>query len=58
MNLPKRCDVAHEVFLRKFTIHLYKQINYTILRDSIAPALEDFRQFVALFETELDDKTP
>lgn len=44
--------------MRNVIVHLYEQINYTILRDSIAPALEDFRQFVALFETELDDKTP
>lgn len=44
--------------MRNVIVHLYEQINYTILRDSIAPALEDFRQFVALFETALDDKTP
>lgn len=44
--------------MRNVIVHLYEQINYTILRDSITPALEDFKQFVALFETELDDKTP
>ncbi|GIK43670.1 MAG: hypothetical protein BroJett011_75030 [Chloroflexota bacterium] len=44
--------------MRNVIVHLYEQINYSILRDSITPALEDFKQFVALFETELDDKTP
>ena len=44
--------------MRNVIVHLYEQINYTILRDSIAPALEDFRQFVALFEAELGDEIP
>jgi uncharacterized protein YutE (UPF0331/DUF86 family) len=42
--------------MRNVLVHLYEQINYTILRDSISPALRDFEQFVALFETGLDDK--
>lgn len=44
--------------MRNVIVHLYEQIDYTILRDSIAPAIEDFKQFVALFETELDDERP
>jgi uncharacterized protein YutE (UPF0331/DUF86 family) len=44
--------------MRNVIVHLYEQINYAILRDSISPALEDFRQLVALFETELGDETP
>ena len=42
--------------MRNVIVHLYEQINYTILRDSISPALRDFGQFVALFETELDNE--
>lgn len=36
-------------------VHLYQEIDYTILRDSIGPALRDFSQFVALFEAQVDD---
>jgi uncharacterized protein YutE (UPF0331/DUF86 family) len=42
--------------MRNILVHLYEQINYTILRDSISPALRDFEQFVVLFEIGLDDK--
>jgi len=41
--------------MRNVLVHLYEEIDYTILRDSIAPALHDFRQFVAIFEATLDE---
>jgi uncharacterized protein YutE (UPF0331/DUF86 family) len=45
--------------MRNVIVHLYQEIDYAILRDSISPALRDFRQFVALFEARLDDtETP
>ena len=34
-------------------VHLYEDIDYTILRDSIEPALQDFGQFVTIFEARL-----
>jgi uncharacterized protein YutE (UPF0331/DUF86 family) len=42
--------------MRNVLVHLYEQINYTILLDSISPALQDFEQFVALFEIGLDNE--
>lgn len=41
--------------MRNVIVHLYQEIDYAILRDSIRPALRDFGQFVALFEARLDD---
>jgi uncharacterized protein YutE (UPF0331/DUF86 family) len=40
--------------MRNLIVHLYEQIDYTILRDSIGPALRDFSQFVALLSPDLD----
>jgi uncharacterized protein YutE (UPF0331/DUF86 family) len=40
--------------MRNVIVHLYQAIDYTVLRDSISPALRDFGQFIALFETRLD----
>jgi uncharacterized protein YutE (UPF0331/DUF86 family) len=40
--------------MRNLLVHLYEQIDYKILRDSIEPALRDFSQFVALFSADLD----
>ena len=37
-------------------VHLSERVDYTILRDSIAPALRDFSQFVALFEGQTNDE--
>jgi uncharacterized protein YutE (UPF0331/DUF86 family) len=39
--------------MRNVLVHLYEDIDYTILRDSIEPALRDFGQFVAIFESRL-----
>jgi uncharacterized protein YutE (UPF0331/DUF86 family) len=39
--------------MRNVIVHLYQDIDYVILRDSISPALRDFGQFVALFEERL-----
>jgi uncharacterized protein YutE (UPF0331/DUF86 family) len=41
--------------MRNVIVHLYQEIDYRVLRDSISPALRDFGQFVALFEARLDD---
>jgi len=40
--------------MRNIIVHLYERIDYAILRDSITPALNDFKQFVALFEQDLN----
>jgi uncharacterized protein YutE (UPF0331/DUF86 family) len=40
--------------MRNVIVHLYQEIDYTVLCDSISPALRDFGQFVALFEVRLD----
>jgi uncharacterized protein YutE (UPF0331/DUF86 family) len=39
--------------MRNVLVHMYEEIDYTILRDSIEPALQDFGQFVAVFESRL-----
>jgi uncharacterized protein YutE (UPF0331/DUF86 family) len=41
--------------MRNVLVHLYEEIDYRILRHSIEPALQDFGQFVAIFETDLED---
>lgn len=41
--------------MRNILVHLYEEIDYTILRDSIEPALRNFGQFVAIFESDLGD---
>lgn len=43
--------------MRNLIVHLYEEIDYTILRDSIGPALRDFKEFVSLFETQTDDES-
>jgi uncharacterized protein YutE (UPF0331/DUF86 family) len=42
--------------MRNVIVHMYQEIDLAILRDSIAPALRDFGQFVALYEARLDDR--
>jgi hypothetical protein len=51
--------MAPDVLLRKlnYIVPLDERIDYQILRDSIAPALRDFSEFVALFAAQLDDET-
>jgi len=39
--------------MRNVIVHLYQDIDYAVLRDSISPALQDFGQFVAWFEARL-----
>ena len=39
--------------MRNVIVHLYEEIDYAILRGSIGPALRDFGQFVAAFESRL-----
>lgn len=43
--------------MRNLIVHLYECIDYSILRDNIGPALRDFRQFVTLFEKQIDDES-
>ena len=41
--------------MRNIIVHLYDQIDYEILKDSIQPALEDFAQVIAILERQSDD---
>jgi uncharacterized protein YutE (UPF0331/DUF86 family) len=43
--------------MRNVIVHLYERVDYAILRDSIAPALRDFREVVALFEDQVEDES-
>jgi uncharacterized protein YutE (UPF0331/DUF86 family) len=43
--------------MRNLIVHLYEEIDYTILRNSIGPALRDFKEFVSLFEAQADDES-
>jgi uncharacterized protein YutE (UPF0331/DUF86 family) len=40
--------------MRNLLVHLYEDIDYRILRDSIEPALNDFGQFVVILSSSLD----
>jgi uncharacterized protein YutE (UPF0331/DUF86 family) len=40
--------------MRNVIVQMYQDIDYTILRDSIGPALEDFGRFVSWFEARLN----
>lgn len=39
--------------MRNIIVHLYQAIDYSILHSSVRPALQDFREFLALFEARL-----
>ena len=54
LDLAERLQDAAS--MRNLIVHLYERVDHTILRDSIAPALRDFSQFVALFEGQTDDE--
>ena len=54
LDLAERLQDAAS--MRNLIVHLYERVDYTILRDSIAPALRDFSQFVALFEGQANDE--
>jgi uncharacterized protein YutE (UPF0331/DUF86 family) len=54
LDLTERLQDAAS--MRNLIVHLYERVDHTILRDSIAPALRDFSQFVALFEGQTDDE--
>lgn len=41
--------------MRNILVHLYEEIDYKILHDSINPAWEDLSQFVKLIEARLDE---
>jgi uncharacterized protein YutE (UPF0331/DUF86 family) len=41
--------------MRNVLVHMYDEINYEILRDSIAPSLNDFAMFVSIFSHNLGD---
>lgn len=43
--------------MRNVIVHLYERVDYAILHDSIAPALRDFREVVALFEGQVEDES-
>ena len=50
-------DLAHRLReaagMRNVLVHLYADIDYTILHDSIKPALKDFGRFLAIFESRI-----
>jgi uncharacterized protein YutE (UPF0331/DUF86 family) len=54
LDLAERLQDAAS--MRNLIVHLYERVDHAILRDSIAPALRDFSQFVALFESQTDDE--
>ncbi|MCB0036829.1 MAG: DUF86 domain-containing protein [Anaerolineales bacterium] len=41
--------------MRNILVHLYEQIDYEILHQSIRPALRDFAQFAAIFTPKVDE---
>jgi uncharacterized protein YutE (UPF0331/DUF86 family) len=53
------CELADRLqeaaAMRNVIVHMYEEIDYAILRDSIGPALQDFSRFVALLESRLED---
>ena len=51
-DLAERLQAA--AGMHNVQVHMYEEIDYTILRVSIEPALRDFRHFVAIFEATLD----
>jgi len=53
LDLSQRLQKA--AGMRNILVHMYEDIDYAILRDSIEPAWKDFSQFVAQLETRLDD---
>ena len=42
--------------MRNLIVHLYERIDYSILRDSINPAIDDFQQLVAILEQQINDE--
>ena len=40
--------------MRNIIVHLYEEIDYAILHESINLALQDFSQFVSIFESDLE----
>jgi uncharacterized protein YutE (UPF0331/DUF86 family) len=43
------CALQNAASMRNVLVHLYEEIDYEILHQSIPKALEDFAQFVAIF---------
>ncbi len=41
--------------MRNILVHLYEDVDYAILRDSIKPAWKDFTQFITQLEARLDE---
>ncbi len=46
--------LGHAAGMGNILVHLYEQIDYEILHQSIQPALQDFAEFVAIFASDLD----
>lgn len=42
--------------MRNVIVHMYETVDYHILQGAIQPALIDFRQYLAIFETRLADE--
>jgi uncharacterized protein YutE (UPF0331/DUF86 family) len=53
-DLAERLQDAASI--RSVIVHVYEWVDYVMLHDSLKPALHDFRQAVALFETQVGDE--
>lgn len=48
--------LAEAAGMRNVLVHMYEEIDYTILHNSIAPALRDFSQFVSILATRVEEE--
>ena len=53
-DLAERLQDAASI--RSVIVHVYEWVDYVMLHESLKPALRDFRQAVALFETQVGDE--
>lgn len=51
--LAKRLQQA--AGMRNIIVHMYEAIDYSILHSAIEPAVQDFSEFLAIFEARLDE---
>jgi uncharacterized protein YutE (UPF0331/DUF86 family) len=49
-------DLQKAAGMRNILVHLYEAIDYSILHESIEPALRDFTQFITIMESRIDEK--
>lgn len=51
-NLAKQLQATAS--MRNLLVHMYEQIDYAILHESIKPALHDFEQFVVIMSSKIN----